>query len=111
MRAKGWRDKNDRIVRSHGFYYNIDHMSGSGPDYETVRKTCDCGGYHGEGRAVAGGKKRHVASPLKGRGRQKCVHCDERSIPGMKKGQGLCQKHWDEYAFGKQVSEVNALLK
>ena len=58
-----------------------------------------------------GGKKRHAPSPLKGRGRQKCVHCDKPSISGMKKGQGLCQQHWDEYAFGKQVAAVNALLK
>jgi hypothetical protein len=63
MRAKGWWDKSDRIVRAHGFYYNIDHLSGSGSDYEIVRKTCDCGGYHGEGRAVGGGKRRHGVDP------------------------------------------------
>jgi hypothetical protein len=63
MRAKGWWDKKDRIVRSRGFYYNIDHLSGSGADYEIVRKTCDCGGYHGEGRAMGGGKRRHGVAP------------------------------------------------
>jgi hypothetical protein len=36
-----------------------------------------------------------------GKGRQKCVHCPEQSIPGMRLGQGLCQYHWDVYAFGK----------
>ena len=28
---------------------------------------------------------------------KKCVHCNEKSLPGLVKGQGLCQKHWDTW--------------
>jgi hypothetical protein len=34
---------------------------------------------------------------------QKCVHCPKPSVPGLKKGQGLCQNHWDLYAYGKPL--------
>jgi hypothetical protein len=56
-----------------------------------------------------GGKKRHGG--VKARtGRQKCVHCDLPSIPGMKKGQGLCQKHWDQFAYGQKFTDRDAEL-
>lgn len=32
---------------------------------------------------------------------QKCTVCDNPSIPGLHKGHGKCQYHWNVGAFGK----------
>lgn len=40
-----------------------------------------------------------------GRGRQKCVHCDRRSIAGQYKGQGLCPYHYTAYLWGQQWAD------
>jgi len=36
---------------------------------------------------------------------KKCVHCEKKSIPGLKKGQGLCQYHYDTYMFGRKWAD------
>lgn len=36
----------------------------------------------------------------KNTGKQKCVHCTEKSLPGLKRGQGLCAYHFTEYGYG-----------
>ena len=41
--------------------------------------------------------------------RQKCTECDKPSIPGMVKGAGECQYHWDTGAYGKAWADRCAL--
>jgi hypothetical protein len=36
-----------------------------------------------------------------GSGRQSCVHCWRRSLPGMTKGRGLCPYHWAVWVWGR----------
>ena len=47
MKSRGYWKKNDRIVRSHGFYYNIDSLVIT-DDYDQIAADyCQCGGKHG----------------------------------------------------------------
>lgn len=36
---------------------------------------------------------------------QVCTICGKRSIPGLIRGQGKCQYHWDAGAFGKKWAD------
>lgn len=45
MRGRGW-GKNDRVVRTHGFYYNIDQTIANDRFSELARRMCSCGGRH-----------------------------------------------------------------
>ena len=36
---------------------------------------------------------------------QKCTKCDKQSIPGLIKGAGKCQFHWNEGLYGKEWAE------
>ena len=47
MKKKGWWGSDDRLVRSHGFIYNIDILAVSDEYDELARKHCECGGNHG----------------------------------------------------------------
>ena len=46
---------------------------------------------------------------MEGRGEnmktQKCTECNERSLPGIKKGHGKCQYHWDMGVWGKKWAD------
>ena len=44
MKSRGYWDKKDRTVRSHGWIYNIDKCVVSGDLDETARQHCNCGG-------------------------------------------------------------------
>lgn len=46
MKDRGYWGKHDRTVRSHGWIYNIDHVSVSGELDEIARLHCRCGGAH-----------------------------------------------------------------
>ena len=48
MRMNGSWGKNDRVVQSHGFYYNISECVGFGELDAIARFYCLCGGNHGE---------------------------------------------------------------
>ena len=37
--------------------------------------------------------------------KQKCTICGEPSIRGMSHGNGKCQYHWNEIAFGKEWAD------
>lgn len=37
--------------------------------------------------------------------RQSCTVCGKPSIPGLKKGKGKCQYHWDVGAFGQEWAD------
>lgn len=45
MRRRGW-SKGERVVRSHGFKYNIDRVIVSDEYDEIARQNCLCGGKH-----------------------------------------------------------------
>jgi hypothetical protein len=36
---------------------------------------------------------------------QKCTLCDLPSIPGLKRGHGKCQYHWDRGVWGKEWAD------
>lgn len=39
-----------------------------------------------------------------------CQHCDKKSIPGLVKGVGLCQYHYNKQMFGETwANYVNSL--
>lgn len=40
------------------------------------------------------------APSLDGTGRQKCRHCDHKSLAGMGPGGGLCPFHWAKFNWG-----------
>ena len=42
-----------------------------------------------------------MATATKATGRQLCTICKEPSIPGLVKGRGKCQYHWNVGAFGQ----------
>ncbi len=42
---------------------------------------------------------------------QKCTLCNEKSIPGLLKGHGKCQYHWNVGAFGKEWADKVAKTK
>lgn len=44
-------------------------------------------------------------------GKKKCVQCGQPSIKGLKPGQGLCQKHFDEIMYGKTAVQTAARHK
>lgn len=46
MRSLGYWGKRDLVVKSHGFIYNIDHVSISDSLDEIARDHCQCGGKH-----------------------------------------------------------------
>lgn len=48
MKDRGWWGRRDRIVQSHGFKYNIDHLvvTPGDPLDELARQHCRCGGNH-----------------------------------------------------------------
>ena len=46
MKALGYWQKDDRVVRSHGFYYNIDHCVISTEYDRIASQYCKCGGNH-----------------------------------------------------------------
>jgi hypothetical protein len=41
-----------------------------------------------------------LSPPLDGTGRQQCVHCGYRSVPGLVHRQGLCPYHWAVFQWG-----------
>lgn len=45
MKSRFW-GKKDRVVRSHGFIFNIDRLATSDELDELARKHCRCGGKH-----------------------------------------------------------------
>lgn len=44
-----------------------------------------------------------------GAGRQPCRHCRWRSVPGLRKGQGLCPYHWAVSAYGQAWADKQYL--
>lgn len=42
MRDRGYWGRKDRVVRSHGWYYNIDHLVCSDPLDEVAARACQC---------------------------------------------------------------------
>jgi hypothetical protein len=39
-------------------------------------------------------------------GVQKCSKCDEPSLPGLARGHGMCQFHWDEAIWGTKWAKA-----
>lgn len=52
MKRLGYWRKDDRIVRSHGFYYNIDSLVITDHYDQIAADHCQCGGKCGENRRV-----------------------------------------------------------
>jgi len=42
---------------------------------------------------------------------KKCTLCEKKSIPGLLKGNGKCQYHWNVGAFGKEWADKIAAAK
>lgn len=36
---------------------------------------------------------------------QLCRHCGQPSVPGLARGQGMCQYHWDRAHWGKEWAD------
>lgn len=48
MKDRGYWNRSDHTVRSHGFIYNIDSLVVHDEYDEIARQHCRCGGYHGK---------------------------------------------------------------
>jgi len=42
---------------------------------------------------------------MAGKTKNPCTICGEPGIPGIYKGMGKCQYHWNEGVFGKKVAD------
>jgi len=45
------------------------------------------------------------------RSKKTCQHCDKPSIPGLMKGVGLCQYHYNRRMFGEEWADYVESLK
>jgi len=43
--------------------------------------------------------------------RQKCTECEKPSIPGIKRGHGKCQYHWNAGVWGKAWANIETIEK
>jgi hypothetical protein len=60
MKKRGYWNKNDRTVNSHGFIYNIDEYVVSDALDRLAGQNCRCGGYHGGARSNPAGIRAQV---------------------------------------------------
>lgn len=54
-------------------------------------------------RIEADAQRERVSRPH-GRGRQRCTHCELRSVAGLRRGQGLCPYHFTEATLGRELA-------
>ena len=40
-----------------------------------------------------------------GKGKQKCQHCQHKSVKGLIRGEGLCPYHWAVYQWGQEWAD------